>query len=127
VSASSKRSKDIPIVDVEVKFNIFYINSFGLPFFLYIKSSFITHHFGYSRMMMTRKRKKFLLLGKGNIHLLRSQLKEDLLLKRIRSKRLKRKRSSKSLKLKRPQRQIKGRKMREGKRRKVKRQSLWHL
>jgi hypothetical protein len=103
VSASSKRSKDIPIVDVEVKFTISYINSFGLPPF-FIKSSFITHHFGYSRMMMTRKRKKFLLSGKGNNHLLRSQLKEDLLLKRIRSKKLRGKRNSKSLKLKRPQR-----------------------
>jgi hypothetical protein len=77
-------------------------------------------------MMMMRKRRRFLLSGRGSNHLLRSQLKEDPLLKRIRLKEPRRKRRSKSLLLKRPQRRIKGRKMNEG-RRKMKIQDLWLL
>jgi hypothetical protein len=78
-------------------------------------------------MMKMKRRRKFPLLGKGSSHLLRlhTKVKGDPLPKKTRLRKLRRKRrNNQSLKLKEPHRRIRERRMKEGRRRNMKKKHL---
>jgi hypothetical protein len=79
-------------------------------------------------MMMMKKRRKSPLLEKGSSHLLRlhKKVKGDPLQMRTRLRKPRRRRN-KSLKLKRSPRRIKEKRMKEERKRRMKRKDLWSL